>query len=280
MDKRKDLAHHELEGLSWEPGKVLGSLDAVFQHVTEVAKNAITWYWQSKRRKKRGAVLLRLGAILGTSVAGILPMLTQISATGGKAGIPPAWASVSLGIAAALVGLDRFFGFSSGWTRYIAAEMRLRQILEEFQMDWEAQKAIWKGAAPTDDQAQGMLGRAKAFVVQVDAIVQEETKAWIAEFQTTLSQLDEAVKAKVAVTELGGLNVSVANGDQCENGWDLSIDSGSSRGYAGKTAALRDLVPGVHTLRAAGAIGGKPKQAEAVVSVPAGGVGSAELTLS
>ena len=47
------------------------------------------------------------------TVAGIIPILAQILTENGKPRIQPAWASVALGIAAAFVLLDRFFGFSS-----------------------------------------------------------------------------------------------------------------------------------------------------------------------
>ena len=195
---KKDLKPGDLGKLSWEPDKVEGSLDVVFQHATKKAKDAIGWYLVSKRRKQIWAVGLRVGAILSASAAGILPMLSQIFVTNGNPVIPPVWASVLLGLAAAMVVLDRFFGFSSGWMRFIAAEMELHQILEEFQMEWESERAAWKGSGPNDDQVQKMLDRAKDFVLQVNTLVRDETNAWIAEFRSALKQVDELAKARAA----------------------------------------------------------------------------------
>lgn len=42
------------------------------------------------------------------------------------------------------------------------------------------------------------------------------------------------------------MNLVVTNGDPCENGWDITIDSGPIRvRRAGQTAPLRDLTPGI-----------------------------------
>ncbi len=69
--------------------------------------------------------MLRVSAIACGAVAAILPILSQIYTTDDKAAIAPGWAAVALAGAAALVGLDRYFGFSSGWTRFMAAELRI-----------------------------------------------------------------------------------------------------------------------------------------------------------
>lgn len=63
-----------------------------------------------------------------------LSMIAQIARF---KGIDRVWASIVLGIAAGLVMLDRFFGFSTAWVRYISTELHLRQILDEFRLDWE-----------------------------------------------------------------------------------------------------------------------------------------------
>jgi low affinity Fe/Cu permease len=54
------------------------------------------------------------------AVAGVLPVLSQIFGAGSSVKIQPAWAAVALAIAVSLVALDRFFGFSSAWARYMA----------------------------------------------------------------------------------------------------------------------------------------------------------------
>jgi hypothetical protein len=280
--ERKDLGATitiDLKRL-WDPGDAAGSLDAVFQYVAEDAIKAIGWYLKSKRTKKIGARVLRFAAIVFVAIAGILPVLLEMLPEDSRFSIPAASASILAGLAAAMIALDRFFGFSSGWVRYISAEMRIRRILEEFRIDWAMEKSAWKDGTPDADQVRGMLERARAFNMQVNAIVQDETNAWITEFKANVKEIDELVKTRAEAARLGGLNVVVSNGDECKGGWELYIDGRSVRSYMGKTAAIRDLMPGSHTVRAEGVINDSQKQSEAVVSVPAGGIGSVELTLN
>lgn len=267
-----------IAALRWDAASCEASLGAVYQHAARGAETAIEWYLRSKRPKQRLARWLRGGAIGLAALAGLIPMLAQIPKF--KEMIDPVWASIVLGVAAALVVLDRFFGFSSGWVRYISTELHLRQILDEFRLDWEAEKAGWKNATPTDEQVQRALARCRAFVTQVNGIVREETNLWVAEFQDTLKQLDETVKAKLAAAVPGAVSVVITNGDQCQGDWSVSIDDGTTRSGRGKTAAVPGLLPGIHTVRVDGTIGGKAVRAEKPVSVTAGGVTSVDVTLA
>lgn len=276
----KDLGPTERLQLSWERGKIIGSLEALFERITNEAESAINWYLRAKRPKQRWAVLLRFGSIAFGTIAGIIPILAQILAEDGHPRIQPAWASVALGFAAAFVLLDRFFGFSSAWMRYMSTELSIRQLTQEFQVDWESNKATWLGSDPTPEQLRATLASFKAFVTQLNTVIRQETDAWIQEFQSTLKQIDEAAKTKAAVSELGGVTIIVTNGDSCDDGWNFSLDSGAPVNRRGRTAALRDLVPGIHIIRMEGVVGGDLKHAEATVSVTSGGSSTAQLTLS
>ena len=207
-------------------------------------------------------------------------MLGELFPRNGESVIRAGWTAILLGIVGALLLLDRFFGFSSGWMRYISTELQLRQIAQEFQMDWEAEKAAWQGNAPSKDQILQMMARCKAFVPQVNNIVREETRIWIQEFESAIRQIDESAKAKTAITEPGALNLIVTNGDATTNGWTLSVDNGTPEMYQGKTAGKRNLIPGRHEIKIEGDIGGNVVKAEKVFTVPAGGICEETLTLS
>jgi low affinity Fe/Cu permease len=71
------------------------------------------------------------------AVAGVLPVLSQILGEGSSVVIQPAWATVALAIAVALVALDRFFGFSSAWARYMATGQAISAALNQFRLDWQ-----------------------------------------------------------------------------------------------------------------------------------------------
>jgi len=277
----KDLTPTTRETLSWESGKVSDSLEQIFLHAVGEAEAAIAWYLKKKRPKQLGARWLRLGAIMATAIAGLIPVWIQMyPKDGGAPPFPPAWASVAVAVAAVLIVLDQFLGCSTGWMRFILTEMRIRRILEIFRFDWEAEKAAWKDQSPTQDQTQKMLSLAKSFVTEVQTLVEGETSAWAEEFKSSLKQIEEAAKAKAEVSALGGVNLTVTNGGQCDQGWELNIDHGTSKKYTGTTAAVSGLTVAMHVIGVTGMVQGNQKHAEKLVNVAAGTALSVELTLA
>jgi hypothetical protein len=277
----KDLGPRKLEGLSWDPAKVNESLDTVAAHASLEAEEAIAWYLKKKRPKELGARWLRVGAILATAIAGLIPIWIQMyPLQGGAPPFPPAWASVAVAIAALLIVLDQFLGCSTGWMRFILTQMRIRRILEVFRMDWETEKSAWKGQPPTAEQVQKMLALARNFLGEVHNLVEGETSAWAEEFKSSLKQIDEAARAKAEVKASGGVNVTVTNGGQCDTGWELSIDDGAPKKCGGTSAGVSGLTPALHAIKVIGAIQGQPKRAEKLVTVPVGAAAPVELTLA
>ena len=279
-EERKDVQAVTIGVLSWDDHRVKESLDSVFEHVTGKARSAITWYQQSRRPKKEGAICLRVGAILLGAAAGLLPILSELIGEKGVTAFSPTWSSVALAIAAVFLLLDRFFGCTSAWMRYTKAELSIQRLLDRFELDWQAEWFIQGSKPPSEEQIRKLLETARNFLDQVNQALQEETNAWIEEFKSTLKEISELIKAKEEATRQGGLNVEVVNGDECDGEWTLKIDGVTSGTYTGKTAGRRNLLPGIHTVRVEGTITGKDKVAEVTVSVPAGGIASAQLTLS
>lgn len=278
--RREDVSAAKIADITWGVDGPEESLKKIFASLTEKTKGAIRWYQRSRRPKRRGAICLRVSVIVLGTTAGLLPIFAQMfEAKLGKTPFQPAWPAVAVAVAGALLLLDRFFGCTSAWIRYIKAELRLQHLLEEFQLDWQAELAV-KPRPPDDKKIQRLLDRAKVFLTQVNQTVQDETNTWIEEFKSTLKQIDEMIKAKEAATALAGLNVEVTDGDQFTDGWSLAINDGPPRPYRGKTAGLRNVIPGIHTVRIEGQKDGKDQVAEVTVSVPAGGIASVQVTLS
>jgi hypothetical protein len=67
---------------------------------------------------------------------------------------------------------------------------------------------------------------------------------------------------------------------KCEDGRQLSIDDEVPSTRKGKTAAVRALVPGPHTVRVDGTVAGKVLQAEIAFNVAAGRTEEVSLTLA
>lgn len=194
MAKREDL---KPANLSWNPSDVPGSLEGLYEFMKAKAEAAIQWYLHAKRLKKILAIVLRVMSIALGSVAAIIPILSQmITRQNGEQIIAPAWASVALVLAGVLIALDRFLGCSSSWMRFISTELRLHKRLDEFQLDWQGERSKWKDTSADDKQVETMFEIAKAFIADVDKLLIDETNAWIAEFQSSLKQIDEFAKMK------------------------------------------------------------------------------------
>ncbi len=276
---RQDVQAARIDPLTWDAGGQEEALGKLFAGLTKKAHETITWYQQSRQPKKRGAICLRVGAILLGAAAGFLPLVAQLLSGDGKPVFAPAWATVAVGLAATLLVLDRFFGCTSAWIRYIKAELAIQHLLEQFQLDWQAELATAVDTQTARRRPQKLLERAKTFLGQVNQVVQEETNAWIEEFRSTLKQIDELVKAEEAASAPAGLNIEVTNGADCDAGWTVAIDDGAERPCSGKTAGLRGVTPGIHAVHVAGTIEGVRRQAEVTTAVPAGGVATVQVTL-
>jgi hypothetical protein len=292
--------------LQWKPDQVQLSLDLLLGYVETEAANAIQWYWKSKRWKARLSRWIRLWALLLTACAGLVPVVfyllkdlglldPKVVATSGL------WASALVGIAAAVLGVDRAFGFSTGWARYVLAATDIRRRLEEFRMDWIALTAV-AGANPDPDQVAALIQKAKEFRVAVEGVVSQETKDWVTEFQSNMTQLEKDVRSQLdslkaqveksrgerdAATQLGSIEVAVENADKMkEFAFSATLEGADGavareeRVIGGKTWAHLNIVPGPYRLIiAATRTDDKPVSATSVVVVRPAEVVKVSVTL-
>jgi low affinity Fe/Cu permease len=130
------------------------------------------------------------------AVAGVLPVFSQIFGAGSSVVIQPAWATVALAIAVALVALDRFFGFSSAWARYIATGQAISAALNQFTLDWQQSTYELPTEGTTREQIAGLLDLAKTFLGKTDDLIQTETAQWVSEFRETLAEIERSTQTK------------------------------------------------------------------------------------
>lgn len=276
-----NIEFNALPGVSWEPGQRRESLQRMADYVAGEAASAIDWYLRKKTGKQWPAKILRSLAIGATALAGLIPMLATIFTDQGVPRIAPAWASVALLVAATCVGLDRFFGYSSGWMRFLTTEMQIRHALHDFLLDWETRRAGWEGQDdPGAQEAEAGLQHCKRFMSEVNDILKAEMDTWVTEFRTAVADIDKAAKAQALILQLAAANITVTNGEQCQDGWQLSVDGGAPRAHRGTSSALRNLVPGSHVVTVTGRIGAQDRRAEMAFTVAAGATAAVNLTLA
>jgi hypothetical protein len=234
--KSTDIQAAAPGALRWASDQVPLSLERLLTYVENEAAETIGWYWRSKRWKALLSRWIRLWALVLTALAGLVPIAFYILKDTVHWSAPVLdtsglWSSALVGVAAALVGLDRAFGFSSGWARYVLAATDIRRRLEEFRMDWIALAAV-TGPDPSTEQIAPLIQRAKEFRIAVEGVVAQETKDWVTEFQNSMAQLEKDVKAQldalkiqvdrtqevqVAAAQPGSLEITIDNAERTEN---------------------------------------------------------------
>jgi hypothetical protein len=187
-----DLASGVMPELSWSPEDIAGSITELYRLVEARAVESIGWYLRDRRWKKRLSRALRMAAILLTAAGGLVPLTRAAGAD-----IHPELGYVFLALAAACVAVDRFFGFSSAWMRYMVTSVALQRRLVEFQMDWIKLNARNQGEPLTPERVQELLQLLGDFGAAIVEHVEQETLGWVAEFRSSLHQLDQAHRASL-----------------------------------------------------------------------------------
>lgn len=211
LRKSKNIDAEDDNIPQWDPAKPEASLAEIHLYVLQQAAKSTQWYWKNKGSKAFWSQVIRFVVWGLAAVAGLLPIIGGILAKspnptpnnlndGVWASLNLAsglWASLLLGIAAALVGLDKGFGFSSGWARYVLTATNIRKALEEFRLDWTALRA--KAGDPlTADKAAPLIERARQFRSDIETLVLQETKDWVTEFQSTMAQMEKDISAQIS----------------------------------------------------------------------------------
>lgn len=188
----KDLKSTDFPALQWEAGKLAESLDQLCVYAKGQAQQSIDWYFRKRQLRRYFCRFFRMGVIVLTAFAGLLPLINEIVCK--EWALNSLWAAVALGVAATLILLDRFYGFTNGWIRFLLTARQLTDALEAFHFEVERQKLSWGGLEPNPEQAATLLEQIRQFHEKALGIVNDETKAWAAEFTDVLKQIDDQVK--------------------------------------------------------------------------------------
>lgn len=174
--------------LDWSTDDHRPPLDALYEYAIATGRQARQWYVDRHGVKRRWGRSLRLIAILMGVIAVVVPILAQLWPE-----VPPGLSTVAIALGAVFISLDRFFGASAGWMRFIQAEQRLTERLSQFEFDWAAIRLA--SADPTASAAlSAHLELVRGVVEDVQRIVAEETNAWIEEFNSGLALVENNLK--------------------------------------------------------------------------------------
>jgi hypothetical protein len=189
----------EFANLSWKELDIDASLASLRHYVETEAQKQIDWYQAKLKRKAAISTSLRFIAILLVVAGGLVPLVKAILTTETVRRLPFDFGQVGyllLAIAAGCVAMDRFFGYSTGWIRYITTALALEKSLDEFRLEWARHIAKLRGAAPTAAELDQLILTCETFSLAIRSQVEQETHTWVAEFESNLAQLERDLQAR------------------------------------------------------------------------------------
>lgn len=147
---------------AWDSQDVWKSLQTLFVATVKQGESAIAWYRDNIRMKRLGSQILRSAAIVLASIGALLPLVVAAASRFDQSNtwknwVDAQWGYIAFATAAACVAADKFYGFSSGWIRYMKTQMALEGALTDLRYDWIALVSKVAPQQPTGDQIQGML---------------------------------------------------------------------------------------------------------------------------
>lgn len=157
----------------------------LLQWTEQNAQRSIDWYGAKRGKKRLGSILTRTIAIILAGLGALCPLLE--AALNKPLWNLGNWGYVLIALAGLVFWVDKLMGYSTGWMRYIMAEMTLQRNLKQFQFKCAALQAN----NDIEDKHAKYIEFSKEFVDQVDTIVIEETTAWVNEFQSNLAQIQK-----------------------------------------------------------------------------------------
>jgi conflict system pore-forming effector with SLATT domain len=296
----RNIRPEEPDRIAWDSSDPAKSLQNIRNVVEAEGQKAIDWYWKAKRWKRIPSQWIQFCALLLTAAAGIVPIIVQLFRNPGAA-IPfdsGPLASLFVGIAAALLGLDKAFGYSSGWTRYVLTATSMTKLLHEFRMDWVALSAA-AAVSPTTEQQAAMIQRAKEFVSTIQALIAQETKDWATEFQSNMAQMekdlkvqldslkaqvDKGAKDKEAATKPGAIELTVTNADKTDSfSFDVVLEGQSGKSMDSvsnaKVWTRINIVPGQYKIGINAKSKGSITSTSTIVDVRPGDTAKPSVTL-
>jgi hypothetical protein len=176
---------------SWQPDQAATALAELYDWACTHTTAAIDWYLEKKAVKARGSRWLRLAAILLVTAGGSFPVLVSTFGNDSLLGI----GYLFLAGAAGCVAVDRFFGISTAWMRYLTTELTLQRELQRFHVEWSKLSARC-GSLLTADEVEAHLTLLGTFVDRVSEEMEAETRAWVEEFRGSLTELTSTATAR------------------------------------------------------------------------------------
>jgi hypothetical protein len=112
--------------------------ESTYKALAERYRQVIDWYLVEKEKKKRASKAIRAIAWVLAVAGGLIPLLVGA----GLEYVDPSLGYVFLASAASIQLVDRYFGYSESWKRYVSVAMECSAGLLAMQVGWLELKAM------------------------------------------------------------------------------------------------------------------------------------------
>jgi ABC-type multidrug transport system fused ATPase/permease subunit len=263
-------------------------LKQIYDALVDKAERAMEWYESRQQSKKKGALSCCVSAVVLGAVTAIIPSVIAFLPEHVSLGPFQNFAVVRLNpiatiagvVAATLILMDKFYGYSSSWMRFVTTYQEIQTNLEDFRINWRKQiLKLNANQPPTDEQIIAVYDFLGSFLKSVNDSIKNETQGWVNEFKGALAEIDKTVElqktAAAALTTTmakGTIELSLEDsGELDENKWTVQLDNRKEEEKVGqRSAVITQLEPGIYRVRIAASRNAHVVAAEHSVIVKAG----------
>jgi len=310
VEIERNLYSKTWTNLTWDGQQTLNSLEEVRKRVEYEAEKAIHWYYDKKRKKVWYSQWLRMLAVLLGSIGAGIPFIASTGLVKDATGVVTdvailrmnQWGYVFILGAGTCVAIDKVFGFSTNWIRFVDAATKIETLVARFRLEWYKQLAVADSAGHSADSISKLFDTLLDFASSTREVIEKETGEWIAEFRSNLTKIAEDTKAaqdarekqiqgqvdqirqliKEREQKSGSLTVTVTNFAALGAGftWSLEIDNEPRKaGVSRPMFIVKGLDPGMYLVTARGASNNTLVQGGLTIQVETGKTSAANLEL-
>jgi hypothetical protein len=254
------------------------TLQATYEAVIKEAREQANWYSKKKGPISTTSRWIRQFAIILVSLGGIFPLVGAATEQDIYGINVTNWGYIAIALAGTLVLVDRFFGYSSAWIRYITAELEIRKQIKEFEMKWKMETCDLDLVTVDCLKGRELMKILIDFSSLIDELVKQETNSWATEFQSNIAELQKTINSKLESTSPGSIKVSITNSSTSSQ-LKLKLDNLNTLEIIGNVALMRSVSPGPHLVTLTGKNAAGNVEAAEVVNVESAKLASIEIKL-
>jgi hypothetical protein len=184
--KKQVFPKLKMGDLDWS--KPLAALEMLRAEVVRASQGQANWYWQHKRVPKFVGRQILICALLAGGFGIVAPLVDAAA----QVGLAP-WGYVALAVAAALLLIDKAFGFSTSYVRYVTTATRIETMLAKLEIEWAHEL---KNVDSDPDCVDRLLWMLDGYVIRVRDAVEGETNEWGAKYASGFTLVEAWIQRK------------------------------------------------------------------------------------